>query len=99
MRTRNSHRLVTVWESYYDDYDNLIDEELIDVQKEWRKHRHGENRSQTHNGRIYRQHAPYHDDPVIWTLMDMLPSIFLIGMAVQMCKCVTAQPKEREVTQ
>lgn len=91
MRTRNSHRTVQVWESFYDDCDNLIDEELIEVQREWRKRRHGENRGRTIRGRSRRQHAPYHNDPLIWILMSILQNFALVGVAVGIIKQMMVQ--------
>ena len=91
MRTRNSHRTVTVWESYYDDCGDLIDEELIEVQREWRKRRHGENRGRTIRGRSRRQHAPYHDDPLLWTLMSILSYFVCVGVAVGIIQQMMAQ--------
>lgn len=96
MRTRNSHRTVQVWESYYDDYENLLDEELVEAQKEWRHRRHGENRSRTFHGRIYRQDAPYKDDPVIWTLMDVIPQIAVMGMALSIIGAIITQVRAEE---
>lgn len=99
MRTRNSHRTVTVWESFYDDCDNLIDEELMPVQREWIKRRHGENRGRTIRGRSRRQHAPYHNDPLIWILMSILQNFAFVGVAIGMIEQMIARPKAREVTQ